>query len=180
MQSVSFKIDAIENGWFDVEFRTFSKTTAISASNKWGNDAPKHLIKLVNKLVSGKIESGYVSFDETPGTYVLFIDNSGDTSLLYVLYSREETCHWKDFHTYGEMSLSEFTKEIPVKEVLFFAEIDLMHFAESVYKAFDLYTDKKHIEMYEENWSLFPVKDFNKLENLTHEDSFTNLSFITA
>ena len=76
--------------------------------------------------------------------------------------------------------MSEFTKEIPVKEVLFFAEIDLMHFAESVYKAFDLYTDKKHIEMYEENWSLFPVKDFNKLENLTHEDSFTNLSFITA
>ena len=54
MQSVSFKIDAIENGWFEAELRTVSKRTAISASNKWGNDAARHLVRLVTKLVSGK------------------------------------------------------------------------------------------------------------------------------
>lgn len=180
MQSIGFKINAIENGWFEAELRTISRRAAISASNKWGNDAAKHFIQFVNKLVTGKIESGYVSFDETPGTYILFIDNSCDTTQLYVLYSQLETCHWKELHTHGSIALSDFLNIIPVKEVLLFAEIDLQHFADSVYKAFDFFTDANHLSSYEENWSPFPVSDFNKLELLTQENVYSHLAFITA
>ncbi len=180
MQSVSFKINAIENGWFEAEFCTFSKRTAVSASDKWGNDVAGHLIQFVNKLISGKISSGYVSFDEAPGSYILFIDNSSDTTLLYILYSQKETCHWKELHTHGAMDFSDFIEIIPVKEVLFFAEVDLHHLAESIYKEFDFYTDKKHMALYEENWTTFPSKEFNKLEALIQEDTYSNSAFITA
>lgn len=180
MQSISFKINAIENGWFEAELRTISRRTAISASDKWGNDAARHLVQFVNKLMSGKIESGYVSFDETPGTYILFIDNSSDTTQLYVLYSQMETCHWKELHTHGAIALSEFLNIIPIKEVLLFAEVDLQHFADSVYREFDFFTDAKHLSSYEENWNSFPIKDFNKLESLTQENVYSHLAFITA
>ncbi len=180
MQSVSFKINSIENGWFEAELRTASKRTAISASNKWGNDAAKHLIHLVNKLLSGKTSTGYVSFDETPGTYILFIDNSNDTTQLYVLYSQTETRHWKDLHTHGTISLSDFMNTIPVKEVLLFAEIDLKYFIDSVYREFDIYTENKHLSNYEENWNAFPVKDFHKLESMLQEHTYSNYTFVTA
>ena len=180
MQSVGFKINAVENGWFEAEFRTYSRRIAVSASDKWGNDAPKHLVKLVNQLVSGKIKSGYVTFDETPGTYVLFIDNSSDTSLLYIFYSTRETCHWKDLHTHGSIALSDFLNIIPVKEVLLFAEIDLKHFADSIYREFDIYTENRHLSCYEENWNAFPVKDFHKLESMTLEHAYSHYAFITA
>lgn len=180
MQSIGFKINAIENGWFEAELRTVSRRAAISASNKWGNDAARHFIQFVNKLVTGKIESGYVSFDETPGTYILFIDNSCDTTQLYVLYSQLETCHWKELHTHGSITLSDFLNIIPVKEVLLFAEIDLQHFADSVYKEFDFFTDANHLSAYEKNWNPFPVTDFNKLESLTQENVYSHLAFITA
>lgn len=180
MQSVGFVIHAIENGWFEAEFRTFSKGTAISASDKWGNDAPKHLIKLINQLISNKIKSGYVTFDETPGTYVLYIDNSENTAFVYIFYSTEETCHWKDFPAYGEISLSELISHIPIKESLFFAEINPGYLADSLYKAFEAYTDKKHRTLYEENWGLFPTKEFNKLELLTQQTSYPHMNFVPA
>lgn len=180
MQSVSFKINAIENGWFEAELRTVSRRTAISASDKWGNDAARHLVRFVNKLISGQVVSGYVSFDEAPGTYILFIDNSSDTTLLYVLYSQLETCHWKELHTHGAMNLSDFLEIIPVKEVLLFAEIDLQNFAENIYKEFDFYTDEKHMFFYEENWTSFPIKEFNTLESLIQKNGCPHLEFITA
>lgn len=180
MQSTSFKINAIENGWFEAELRTVSRRTAISASNKWGNDAAKHLIQFINKLLSGKTVSGYVSFDEAPGTYILFIDNSSDTTLLYILYSQLETCHWKELHTHGTITLSDFISIVPVKEVLFFAEIDLRHFADTIYKEFDYFADKRHLSSYEANWTLFPAKDFNKLVALTQENIYSHLTFVTA
>lgn len=180
MQSVGFKINAVENGWFEAEFRTYSRRIAVSASDKWGNDAPKHLVKLVNQLVSGKIKSGYVTFDETPGTYVLFIDNSSDTSLLYIFYSTRETCHWKELHTYGEMSLSDLLKKIEVKELLFFAEVDLVHLADCLYREFDIYTDSKYLSLYEENWNSFPTKEFNKLEALIRPEAYSHIKFVTA
>lgn len=180
MQSVSFKINAIENGWFEAELGTVSRRTAISASDKWGNDAARHLIHFTNKLLSGKISSGYVSFDEAPGTYILFIDNSNATTQLYILYSQLETCHWKNLHTHGSVALSDFLKSIPVKEVLLFAEIDLKHFADSIYREFDVFTDKKHLFSYEANWNTFPVKDFHKLESLIQEHTYPHFSYITA
>lgn len=180
MQSVSFKINAIENGWFEAELRTVYRRTAISASNKWGNDAARHLIHFTNKLLSGKITSGYVSFDEAPGTYILFIDNSKDTTQLYVLYSQLETCHWKDLHTHGSIALSDFLNIIPVKEVLLFAEIDLKHFTDSIYREFDIYTENRHLSYYEANWNAFPVKDFHKLESMTQEHAYSHYAFITA
>lgn len=180
MQSVGFKINAVENGWFEAEFRTFSKRIAFSASDKWGNDAPKHLIKLINQLISEKIKFGYVTFDETPGTYILFIDNSSDTALLYVFYSTKETCHWKELHTYGEISLSELVKKATIKELLFFAEIDLAHLADSLYREFDVFTDEKRLSIYEENWNSFPAKEFNKLESFIHPEAYSHVKFITA
>lgn len=180
MQSVSFKINAIENGWFEAEFRTVSKRTAISASDKWGNDAARHLIRLVNNLASGKTKTGYVSFDEAPGTYILFIDHSSETTLLYILYSQLETCHWKELHTHGSIALSDLKEAVPIKEVLLFAEINFSHFAESIYREFDFYTDEKHMIAYEQNWAAFPTKEFIKLESLTQENTYSNLSFITA
>lgn len=180
MQSVGFIIHAVENGWFEAEFRTFSKGTAISASDKWGNDAPKHLIKLINQLISNKIRSGYVTFDETPGTYILYIDNSEDTTFLYIFYSTKETCHWKDFPTYGEISLSELIANIPIKESLFFAEIDLGYLADSLYKAFEAYAVQKHFTLYEKNWTSFPTKEFNKLEMLTQQTSYSHMKFVPA
>ena len=180
MQSVSFKINAIENGWFEAEFGTISRRAAISASGKWGNDAARHLIHFTNKLLSGKISSGYVSFDEAPGTYILFIDNCNDTTQLYVLYSQLETRYWKGLHTYGTIALSDFLNIIPVKEVLLFAEIDLKHFANSIYREFDVFTDKKHLSSYEYNWNMFPVKEFHKLESLTQEHTYPHFIFITA
>lgn len=180
MQSVIFKINAIENGWFEAEFRTVSRRTAVSASDKWGNDAARHLVRLINHLLSGKINSGYVSFDEAPGTYILFLDNSSDTTLLYILYSQLETCHWEGLHTHGAMSLSDFLNKVPVKEMLFFAEIDLQHFAESIYKEFDFYTSEKHMTFYEQNWTIFPTKEFHKLEEFTQEHTYMPFTFITA
>lgn len=180
MQSVGFMIHAVENGWFEAEFRTFSKGTAISASDKWGNDAPKHLIKLINQLISNKIKSGYVTFDETPGTYVLYIDNSEAAAFIYIFYSTKETCHWKDFPTYGEISLSEFIAHIPIKESLFFAEIDLGYLADSLYKAFEAYTTGKYLTLYEENWSSFPAKEFNRLELLIQQASYPHMKFVPA
>lgn len=180
MQSVGFKINAVENGWFEAEFRTCSKRIAVSASDKWGNDAPKHLVKLVNQLVSGKINSGYVTFDETPGTYILFIDNSSDTSLLYIFYSTKETCHCKDFHTYGEMTLSDLLKKIEIKELLLFAEVDLEYLTDNLYREFDLYTDPRHLSIYEENWNSFPSKEFNKLEALIRPENYSHIKFVTA
>lgn len=180
MQSVSFKIDSIESGWFEAELRTVSRRTAISASAKWGNDAARHLLHFTSKLLSSKIDSGYVSFDETPGTYILFIDNSTDTTQLYVFYSRLETCHWKELPTHGAISLSDFLKCIPIKEVLLFAEIDLNHFAESIYKAFDIFADEKHLFSYEKNWNTFPTKEFHKLEALTQEHTYSHFAYITA
>lgn len=180
MQSVSFKINSVENGWFEAEFSTISKRTAVSASDKWGNDAPTHLIKIVNQLLSGKTTSGYITLDEIPGTYVLFFDYSGDNCLLYIFYTSEETCHWKEMHTYGEMTLSEFLGKIPVKELLFFSEIDLTYLAESLYKAFDFYTEKKHLISYEENWNPFPAKEFNKLETLIQNENYSSFKYITA
>ncbi len=180
MQSVSFRINAIENGWFEAELGTSSKRAAVSASNKWGNDAPKHLIKLINQLVSGKILSGYVSFDEAPGTYIVFIDNTSDTTLLYVGYSCKETCHWNEIPTYGECIASDFTNAVPIKEVILFAEIDLARFADSVFKAFDCYTAERHVVAYEKNWTTFPTKDFHKLETLTQKNTYSDLSVVTA
>lgn len=180
MQSVSFKINSVENGWFEAEFSTISKRTAVSASDKWGNDAPKYLIKIINQLLSGKANSGYVTLDEIPGTYVIFFDNSGDNCLLYIFYTSEETCHWKEMHTYGEMTLSEFIEKISVKELLLFAEIDLAYLAESIYKAFDFYTEKKHTSIYEENWNSFPSKEFIKLEALIQNENDSGLKYITA
>ena len=97
-----------------------------------------------------------------------------------MLYSQLETCHWNELHTHGSIALSDFLKKVPVKEVLFFAEIDLQHFAESVYKEFDCYTDEKHMSFYEENWTTFPIKEFNMLEALTQESTYSHLAFITA
>lgn len=180
MQSIGFKINAIENGWFEAELRTVSRRVAISASNKWGNDAARHLLHFINKLLSGKISSGYVSFDETPGTYILFIDNSTDTTQLYVLYSNLDTRYWKNLHTYGSITLSDFLKSIPIKEVLLFAEIDLIHFADSIYRAFDVFADRRHLYSYEGNWNTFPTKEFHKLESLTQKTAYSHLVCITA
>lgn len=180
MQTVTFKINAIENGWFEAELSTVSRRIGISASDKWGNDAARHLIHFTNKLLLGKTNSGYVTFDEAPGTYILFIDNSTDTTQLYIFYSQLETCHWKDLHTHASIALSDFLNRIPIKEVLLFAEIDLKHFADSIYKEFDVYINEKQLFSYENNWNTFPVKDFHKLESLTQEQKYPHFAYITA
>lgn len=45
MQYISFEIERIMSGWFDVSFQSTNEKTAISASDVWGNDSPKMFLK---------------------------------------------------------------------------------------------------------------------------------------
>lgn len=169
MQSVNFKISDINSGWFDVEFSTYVKRVAISACDKYVNDTPKHLISVLNQLLSGNASSGYVSFDERPGTYVVCFEKKSDW-LLRIYYTEKESCEWK-IPSYGTLSISKLMRAVPAKEMLLFAEFDLSYFAQSVYRSFDQYTNSRHLKVYETQWNSFPVKEFNLLDSFFNDYS---------
>lgn len=168
MADLTFKIRKISSGWFDVSFVTNGEKLNICASYAWGNDASRHLLALLYRMITGETDSGYVVFDDEPGTLVICICK-GETSALHIVYSELDDDDWKE-PLYGNLSQEELGKRIPIEsELLTVTGFDFDTFVDSVIVEFDKYAPKHKRDKYEGNWMPFPMDELQTLKNAARE-----------
>lgn len=169
MHNVNFEIVRIYAGWFDVKFVATEKQIEISASDAWGNDSPKYFLQMLVNLLERKSDTGYVVFDEEPGTYIICIEKK-DTYKVSVLYSEFDDDEWTKTGLHGELSQEEIETLIPGTEELFMVEdFSFNAFVRTVFRSFEEYSALVRLDDYEGNWMEFPRKEFSKLSELLTE-----------
>lgn len=168
MNAVNFEILGIHAGWFDVKFVSNDKQVEISASDAWGNDSPLYFLKMVLRMLSNEIESGYVVFDEEPGTYIVCLETSDDVKLS-VLFSNLDDDEWKVIELYGELSRQEIENVITDTEELFVTSgFEIESFARTILRGFEEWKSDLKIREYEENWMEFPEKEVCELRRMLY------------
>ncbi len=166
MDKVTFEILRIHAGWFDVRFFTAEKSCCIGASDAWDNDSPQYFLQMLNDLLAGNTQSGYVVFDEEPGTYIVCIEKE-EINKLTVSYSKLDNHEWTEIEVHGNLSYKALEKIITIEKVFLVVEdFDLHDFAKSVVDAFGKYTAKHDRDKYEGNWMMFPKEELEKLRSL--------------
>ena len=157
MKRVRFLIHRIHVGWFDVHFQTGTAVVGISASDAWGNDAPRLWLEQLTALLAGRQSAAYVLFDEEPGVYVLSLE-LGEAPRFTLGYSEldsDEALRYLPAPA-GALSYREAAVRLPITEVYIRTSLDLPFFVRSVYEAFLPYTEKLAQDKYEGNWMPFP------------------------
>lgn len=96
MTELGFKIRRISSGWFDVSFVLYKEKLNICASNAWGNDAPRHFLKILSRLVKRETEAGYVVYDDEPGTFVVCVC-TGEQPCVNIVYSELDDDEWRRY-----------------------------------------------------------------------------------
>ena len=168
MNDLRFKIRKISSGWFDVSFVTNGEKLNICASHAWGNDAPRHLLALLDRMTTGETEYGYVVFDDEPGSLVICICK-GEPSTLHIVYSELDGDEWKE-PLYGDLTQEELGKRIPIEsELLTVTGFDFDTFVDSVIAEFDKYASKHKRDKYEGNWMSFPLDELQALKYAARE-----------
>lgn len=166
---VSFEIERIYCGWFDVCCSRNKDNTSSSdkihfgASDVWGNDSPQIFLIMLTDILRNEEISGYVVFDEEPGTYIVCIEK-GRTCKMEILYSRLCSYEWEDLELSGNLKRKEIEKYIPIADELWVEEdMDLKYFSKTVLRSFEEYEPKKERQEYEEHWNTFPEKELKML-----------------
>lgn len=160
-----FTISDIDYGWFGMEFQINEKKVKVAASNLNGNHAPKGLLLLLTDLITEKIGSGYVLFDEEYGISMISLEKEVFT-LACLQYNGKENKKMK-IPLQGNMTLDEISNLVSIDKICIQAEIDIKVFVKSVYRAFCRYA--KSFLMYdkfEEQWDRFPQKEWDIFEQL--------------
>ena len=164
MNDLTFKIRKISSGRFDVSFILNKEKLNICASNAWGNNAPKRFLELLCRLVKKQTESGYIAFDDEPGTLVICI-YKGEQSNISIAYSELDDDEWKKMPLYGDLEREEIYRQIPIeRELLAVSDVDFDKFVRSVIAEFDRYAPKHKRDKYEGNWMPFPMEDLRLLK----------------
>lgn len=187
MDYLSFEINRITSGWFDVVFTSNKKQMEISASYAWGNDSPKYFLKMISDFLNNKTNTGYVVFDEEPGTYVVYIEKEVEYRLS-ILFSRHDSYMWKEIELHGFLNRQQIEEEIPIDEDFYIQDFDFTAFSKTIMKSFEKYSSGIEKNQYEKNWTEFPNKEFvylceqieksnnNKNVAITFEEAFCTLS----
>ena len=170
---MEFEIKNIFAGWFRVSFIHNNKSISLVASNKWGNDAPRHFLIVLYDILSiekGKIGSRYVLLDDEPGANLIsFVKTKKGKVFLNI----SSIIEWYD------IDIKLFGKRIPkgleVKDELINVEIDINKFTESVVKAFEKYSTEEGKELYRENWFGFPEYEYRNLKALCDGTAFSDV-----
>ena len=169
MTPLRFTISRIYAGWFDVHLcRDGAVFHGLSASDVWGNDAPRAWLTMLTALLRGEAASGYTLFDEEPGTYILALER-GKTDVLTFAYTRWEVFGQEgDCQIWGLEPFSQLSGRIskPV-EVCFQEEIDFPLFVRSVYAAFLPWEAEQ--ERYAGSWMPFPAQEWSAFRDRVRE-----------
>ncbi len=158
-----FFISDIYSGWFDIFFEIKETKIDISASNIWGKDAPKEWLQLLIDWMLEKTEAAYVLFDGEPGISIVSLEKE----TLTIAYAKCDFLKEKKtkISSYGNMTFNEISQFITMEEISLQEKVDVKVLIQSVYKAFLKYT-KTHLlyDKYEENWGIFPQKEWELFE----------------
>lgn len=164
---INFEIMGIWSGWFDVKFITKEKQVEISASDAWENDSPKYFLRMIADILDGRMNTGYVVFDEEPGTYIVCLESDRGCRLS-VLCSDFCDDEWKTA-LHGELAREEIETIIPDTEELFYVEnFSIQTFAKPVLRSFEEWSTKEKMSEYEDNWMEFPQKELERLRGLIY------------
>ena len=169
MIPLRFVISRIYAGWFDVHLcRDGAVLYGLSASDVWGNDAPRAWLTMLTALLRGEAPSGWTLFDEEPGTYILALEQ-GKTNVLTFAYTRWEAVGQEgNCQIWGLEPFSQLAGRISQKaEVCFREEIDFPLFVRSVYEAFLPWAQKQ--TQYAGSWMPFPTQEWSAFQGQVRE-----------
>ena len=169
MTVVNFEIGGIYAGWFDVRFITKEEQVEITASDAWGNDAPKYFLRMISDFLGQKRKTGYVAFDEEPGTYIVCMEKDSNYKL-FISYTRFDD-EWISDGMPGKLTQKEIETLIPDIEVMFSVEnFSINSFARTVLRSFEEYSSITKMSEYEENWMEFPKEELELLCQMLGEN----------
>lgn len=164
MEYVNFEIEGIQAGWFDMTYNIGKEKVTISASDAYGNDSPKYFLQMLCDLLTNKIHTGYVLFDEEPGVYIVCMEKQKEYQLSLFFSEVEDIC--KKLQVYGQLSTKEIREQfLELEEMAVVKELSLTAFAKTVVRSFEEYSFYEGKKVYEENWMEFPKEEFLQLQN---------------